>query len=175
MLAANRLFAARDCLFTANFPPALAEASYTSTVAFPQCFPISSEVTSGAYASATRRRDRVQIVGSLAHAKNRNASSHMPASVHYEPPHLRPCRSRVASSQKILKHKSMTTPEVEPGLSRPRRDVLATRRCGQQSESAVPCECRRLGRPRGRKIQRRASSSNKFNSLWPLAPKVCRM
>ena len=25
---------------------------------------------------------------------------------------------------------SMTTPGVEPGLSRPRRDVLSTRRCG---------------------------------------------
>ena len=31
----------------------------------------------------------------------------------------------------------MTTPGVEPGLSRPRRDVLTTRRCGLSSAEAL--------------------------------------
>ena len=32
----------------------------------------------------------------------------------------------------------MTTPGVEPGLSRPRRDVLATRRCGRINTTTIP-------------------------------------
>ena len=33
----------------------------------------------------------------------------------------------------------MSTPGVEPGLSRPRRDVLTTRRCGQLSKRRCLC------------------------------------
>ena len=36
--------------------------------------------------------------------------------------------------------RSLTTPGVEPGLSRPQRDVLTTRRCGLCSRPKIGCE-----------------------------------
>ena len=38
---------------------------------------------------------------------------------------------------------AMSTPGVEPGLSRPRRDVLATRRCGPRGRGGPPPRRRR--------------------------------
>ena len=53
-------------------------------------------------------------------------------------------RRKQASQLKLVNE--MSTPGVEPGLSRPRRDVLTTRRCGQLDENqlAQTLQCRQI-------------------------------
>jgi hypothetical protein len=82
----------------------------------------------GKCSTARARCARVAILGKLAALTHTHTHSHTDTQTHrHTNAHVRWRRVLIV---RVRNEQKMTTPGVEPGLSRPQRDVLTTRRCG---------------------------------------------